>query len=332
MADKFLVTGGGGFLGRALCLHLRSQGQAVISVSRGRYPELEAAGVQTVSADISSPPENYLAAFEGVSAVFHTAARVDMWGAFDDFYRTNVIGTGNIIEACKSRGVPRLIYTSSPSVIAGEHDLCGVDESVPYPSRYKAFYPQTKAMAERAVIEAGGQGGLSTIVLRPHLIFGPGDTNLVPTILKKADAGKLLRIGTGTNLSDFCFIEDCVHAHVCAESALAANPALSGKKYFISQGDPMPLWGFVDEILNRTNRPVLSRSIPAWLARGLAGGLEGLRRFGVGPAEPVLTSFLVSEMSTSHYFDISAARRDLHFRPRYSMAQALDKTFSFRTS
>ena len=327
MADKFLVTGGGGFLGRALCLRLRSLGQSVISLSRGDYPELEAAGVETVKADIGSSPESYASAFAGVSAVFHTAARVDMWGPYEEFYRTNVTGTGNIIAACKQHRVSRLIYTSSPSVVAGEHDLCGVDESVPYPSKYTAFYPETKAMAERAVIEAGTSGDLATIVLRPHLIFGPGDTNLVPAILEKADAGKLMQIGTGINLSDFCFIEDCVQAHLCAEQALRVNSTLSGRRYFISQGEPMFLWGFVAEVLRRSGRPMLSRSMPAWIARGLAAVAEGLGRFGIGPAEPILTRFLVSEMSTSHYFNISAARRDLSYCPRYSMSEALDITF-----
>ena len=316
---KYLVTGGGGFVGKALCRNLRSMGLSVVSLSRGKYPELEALGVEAFKVDLSEPSDKWQGLFEGVDGVFHTAAKVDMWGRYDDFVAANIVGTKNVITACRANKVPSLVFTSSPSVIADGTDLLGIDESYPYPPTYTAHYPRTKAEAERFVRANDGIGALRTVALRPHLIFGPGDTNLVPTIVERAKAGRLLRVGEGTNLIDLTHIDDCVRAHILAMEALERDPEkVGGKAYFISQGTPVNMWEWIDQVLNEHGLPKIQRAISKKRAESIASVCEWiaklLGRIGI-IWEPLLTRFLVCEMSTSHYFNIKRAAEDFGFRP-----------------
>lgn len=325
--DKIaVVTGGGGFLGRALCLQLIASGFCVRAIQRGEYPELAARGIVCFREDLAKPSNAFASIFDGVHVVFHVAAKVDMWGPYEDFYRVNVTGTQNVLNAAQSAGVPFFVYTSSPSVIASGVDLRGVDETVPYPQSYSANYPKTKSIAERAVLDASGDG-ICTCALRPHLIWGPGDTNLIPTVLERAKAGRLVQVGAGENKVDLTYIDDCVAAHLCALTALEQKPdQAGGKSYFISQGDPVGLWQWINEILERHNMPPVKRKIPVRLAHTLAALFELVARLRPG-TEPLFTRFLVEEMATDHYFDISRARELLGFIPRYSVAEALERAF-----
>ena len=266
------------------------------------------------------------AAVRGVDCVFHTAAHVKMWGPREAFVRGNITATSNVLSACHAAGVARLVFTSSPSVVATDHDLRGVDESQPYPLRYTAFYPQTKATAERAVLEAHGPA-LRTVALRPHLIFGPGDTNLVPTILARARAGRLVQVGDGRNLVDLTFIDDCVSAHLLAATALERDPAVGGRAYFISQGSPVPLWEWIGRVLDLHGVAPVRRRIPATLARLLATTAEAAWWTCRLRSDPPLTRFLADEMSTDHYFDIGAARRLLGYEPSCTVWEATERTF-----
>jgi nucleoside-diphosphate-sugar epimerase len=216
-------------------------------------------------------------------------------------------------------------------VIHTGRDLHGVDESVAYPAHFHAYYPETKAQAERDVLAASGKDGLCTVALRPHLIWGPNDTNLIPTIVGRARAGKLTRIGSGRNKVDLTFIDDCVQAHLAAMRTLEEEPArAAGKAYFISQGEPVEMWPWIDRVLAAEGLPPVSRSIPVRFASLLALLFEGaaklLQLVGV-QSKPLLTRFLVSEMATSHYFNISAAQRDLGYSPLLTIEQAMVKTF-----
>jgi len=324
---KYVVTGGGGFLGKAICFKLRDQGHEVVSISRNRYPELENRGITCVKANIFENKEVLLGAVRGAEAVFHVAAMVEMWGRYEEFFRVNVIGTRNVIDACKESGVKKLIYTSSPSVVADGTDLCGIDESYPYPKRYEAHYPATKAIAEREVLSQNSDD-LYTVSLRPHLIWGPGDTNLVPQILERGRAGKLVRIGKGDNMVDLSYVEDCVGAHLCALSALDRNPRARGKAFFISQGEPVSLWSWIDEVLVRSNVDPIRKSLSFGVAHGLATVLEFVAKIRPGSHEPLFTKFLVTEMATSHYFNIGAAKKELGYEPQFSIPEAMDLMFN----
>jgi len=252
-----------------------------------------------------------------------------MWGRYEDFFAANVLATRHVITVCRREGIRRLIFTSSPSVIADGSDLCGVDESYPYPVHYEAFYPETKAIAEREVLAATD---LWTVALRPHLIWGPGDTNLLPTIVERARAGRLIQIGDGSNRVDITYIDDCVSAHVCALEALERDPLCRGRAYFISQGEPVELWRWVNEVLAANGLPPVSRRISRRVATGIASVAEFVARLRGGGKEPFLTRFLVGEMSTSHYFDISAAQRLLGYTPHFSVAAGMAETFGVRAA
>lgn len=327
---KCLVTGGGGFLGKALCLKLISEGNTVTSLSRGKYPELVDAGITCIQADITGSLHELKELFEEIEVVFHVAAKVDMWGRYDDFFSANVIGTRNVLAAARLAGVKAFVYTSSPSVVADGSDLKNVDESYPYPKKAEAYYPATKAIAEKEVLEEHQEhnDGFRTLSLRPHLIFGPGDTSLTRTILERAEKGKLVQIGAGENKVDFTFIDDCVQAHICAAKALLENPGAGGHAYFISQGEPMLFWEWVSEILKRNGLPPLSRKVPRALAMKIAFLMEWCVRLLPFNLKPQFTRFLVSELTTDHYFNIEKAKTLIGYKPQYSMREALDLTFA----
>jgi nucleoside-diphosphate-sugar epimerase len=316
---RVLVTGGGGFLGWAVVQKLLEKGALVRSLSRRSYPLLAAAGVDQVKSDIGDP-EAVAAACRGVDTVFHVAAKTGIWGRASDFHRTNVVGTRNVIAACRAASAETLIYTSSPSVVFDGKDMEGADESVPYPDRYPAPYPQTKALAEREVVMAT-KTGLKTIVLRPHLIWGPGDNHLVPRIIGRAR--HLRRVGDGRNRVDTVYIDNAADAHVLAAERLEMRPELSGRIYFISQGEPMPLWEMIDAILEAAGLPPVRKSISLRTARRLGAVMEMLYRFLRLENEPPMTRFVAEELATSHWFDIGAARRDLGYRPVVSTTEGL---------
>jgi nucleoside-diphosphate-sugar epimerase len=326
---RAVVTGGGGFVGGSLCRRLLDQGHEVVAVVRRPHPTLAAAGIRTVLQDLAADdaPAALATAFAAADCVFHTAAHVKMWGPREAFVRGNIGATRAVIAACRAAGVGRLVFTSSPSVVATDHDLRGVDESQPYPSRYRAFYPETKAAAEREVLAAHGPV-LRTVSLRPHLIFGPGDTNLVPTVLKRARAGRLIQVGDGRNLVDLTFIDDCVAAHLLAAAALEARPGAGGRAYFISQGTPVPLWDWIGRVLALHDVPPIRRRVSAATAGLLATAAEAAWRMLRLASDPPLTRFLVEEMATDHYFDISAARRELGFAPSCDVWEATERSFS----
>ncbi|HSM68594.1 MAG TPA: NAD-dependent epimerase/dehydratase family protein, partial [Xanthomonadales bacterium] len=175
---NILVTGGGGFLGSAICRQLLARGEQVIAYQRRPAPQLEAQGARVVQGDLLD--RTLLAhSVAGCDAVIHTAGKAGVWGAYEQYYQANVVGTDHVISACRENGVPWLVHTSSPSVVHGGGDIEGGDESLPYPARFTAPYPETKALGEQLVMAASGVR-LATVSLRPHLIWGPGDPHLLP--------------------------------------------------------------------------------------------------------------------------------------------------------
>lgn len=322
MAERALVTGGGGFLGRHIVLQLLARGDRVRVLGRHRYPALEARGVECVTAAIDDA-EAVRAACRGVDVVFHAAAIAGVWGDPALFQRTNVVGTEAVIAACRAERVGRLVHTSSPSVVSSldavDHD--GPDESLPIPTRFAGEYPRTKAAAEALVLAAHGPD-LHTVALRPHLIIGPGDPHLVPRVIQGALAGRLAVVGEGTNRVDLTWVENAARAHLQAASAMAGGRA-GGRAYFISNGEPVELWTWVKAFLAALELPPLTRQVPLKKALRAAGALETTWRLLGLAGEPPLTRFAAVQMATSHWFDISAARRDLGYDPeRVPMAEA----------
>ena len=318
---KALVTGGGGFLGKSIVRLLRNQGVAVRSFSRQEYPALAALGVEQQQGQLSDP-DAVTAAAKGCDLVYHVAAKAGVWGSCAEYYRTNVVGTENIIRACRVQQVPRLVYTSSPSVVFDGSDMEGVDESVPYPARYHSFYPQTKAQAEQLVL-AANDAGLATVALRPHLIWGPEDNHLVPRILERGKKGALRKLGRRPCLVDTIYIDNAAEAHLQAAEHLAAGSAVAGKAYFLSNGEPLPLWEMINRILAAGDLPPVTASMPPALAYAIGAVLEKVYALCKIEGEPRMTRFVARELSTAHWFDLSAAKRDFGYRPQVTVAEGL---------
>jgi len=318
---KALVTGGGGFLGLAIVRMLLERGDRVVSFSRGEHPELAPLSVEQVRGDLADR-EALLKAARGCDIVFHVAARAGIWGSLGEFMQANVDGTRHVIDACRAHGITRLVYTSSPSVVFDGADVEGGDESLPYPARFEAFYPRTKMLAELLVLEANSPG-LATVSLRPHLIWGPGDNHLVPRILAMARAGRLRRIGKRDCLVDTVYVDNAARAHLNAADRLGRGSSAAGRAYFISNGEPVPLWEMVNRILAAADLPPVTATVSPQLAYVAGIVCEGLWKTLRLAGEPPMTRFVARELATAHWFDISAARRDLGYVPEISIEEGL---------
>ncbi len=317
MADNspVFITGASGFIGGKIAERLLREGRKVRVLARRPLPVLEKLGAVIIPGDLENPAALRLGC-EGVATVFHVAGRVGVWGPADDFIRINVEGTRNLIAACRAAGLRRLVYTSSPSVVYHGKNLAGVDESAPLCTAAPCAYPTSKAAAER-LVTAANSPELTTVSLRPHLVWGPGDKNVVPRVLALAKKGRLKIIGSGRNKVDVTHITNVVEAHLLAEKAEAA--IAGGKAYFITNGEPVVLWDWINQLLRGSGSPEITKHISLGAAYAAGSVLEALWRVLPLKGEPPMTRFVAKEMATDHWFDISAARRDLGYSPKVTM-------------
>jgi nucleoside-diphosphate-sugar epimerase len=307
---------------------LLSRGRQVAISGRTPAPDLEKRGVRFIRAPLEDA-ESVAAACKGMEAVFHVAAKVGVWGRHADFFRANVLGTRAVIAGCRGHGVRRLIHTSTPSVVYNGRDLAGADESLPLTTSCPSPYPLTKAAAEAEVLAAHGQE-LAAVALRPHLIWGPGDPHLVPRLLARARAGRLRIVGDGTNRVDMVHVENAADAHMAAESALArADSPAGGRAYFITNGEPVVLWEWINGLLAALGEPPVTRRISLGAASAIGRACELAWSLLPVGAEPPMTRFIASELARDHWFDISAARRDLGYTPRVSMREGTSGLVDF---
>ncbi|MEE8321121.1 MAG: NAD-dependent epimerase/dehydratase family protein [Gammaproteobacteria bacterium] len=320
---KALVTGGGGFLGGAIVRALLERGGTVRTFQRGDYPVLNALGVEVCRGDLVDKDMIGKAA-EGCDIVFHVAAKAGVWGDFDDYYRCNVSGTRNVIDACLKNGVSRLIYTSTPSVVFKGDDEENIDATIPYPSRFFNAYQETKALAERSVLKAN-RASLATVALRPHLIWGPGDPHLVPRIVERARRGKLRMVGERTNLVDSTYIDNAALAHILAVDHLQPGSACAGKAYFISNGEPIAMAELINRILAAAHLPPVSKTVSPSVAYAAGTLLENIYKLLRIKKEPLMTRFVARQLASAHWFDLSAAKRDLGYEPVVSIDEGMQR-------
>ena len=319
---RVLVTGGGGFLGRYIVEQLTARGDQVRVFSRHRYAELDALGVESHTGDLQDQAA-VAAACEGIETVFHAAALPGIWGPWRLFHGINTLGTQHVIDGCRRHGVGRLVFTSSPSVVYDGHDHLGTDESLPYSTKFLCHYPRSKALAEQAVLAANGQDGLATCALRPHLIWGPRDTQLIPRLIERAKRGQLRRVGDGKNLISMVYVENAARAHLQAADALSVTSQVAGQAYFINEPEPVNLWDWINTLLGRAGLPPITKSISAGTASTIGTVLEGVHSlFGIA-SEPRMTRFLASQLSRSHWYRVDKARRDFGFEPLVSVEEGL---------
>jgi len=340
-----LVTGGTGFLGSHLVDRLLESGRIVTVVSRSLQPRLEARGIRVVVGPLHDPAV-CAAAVEDAETVFHVAARVGVWGRYEDFSRDNVVSTETLLAAAQHAQVARFVHTSTPSVVYNGQDLAGANESLPLTTDCPSPYPLTKAQAEAKVL-AASRDDFQTIALRPHLIWGVGDPHLVPRILARARGGKLRIVGSGQNRVDMVHITNATQAHLDAESTLA-NPEIhchlvsdngsynvvgkdiknsgnrnlgpTGRAYFITNDEPVNLWDWINELLVALDEPPLTKSISLKAASRIGHICETLWKVLPLMGEPPMTRFIAAELAKDHWFDITAAKRDLGYQPAVTMS------------
>ncbi|MGF1448705.1 MAG: NAD-dependent epimerase/dehydratase family protein [Opitutales bacterium] len=326
-----LVTGGNGFLGGRIVDRLLERGYRVRSFQRSLAPSLAAKGVEVHAGDLADL-DSVLAACEGMEAVFHVAAKAGVWGPRADYLAANLTGTENVVRACQQQGVRGLIHTSTPSVVFSGESFEGADESLPYGTNFLCHYAETKAAAEKSALQAHAPGQLAVCALRPHLIYGPGDPQLLPRVLTRARAGRLRRVGEGTNRVDITHVANATHAHLCAFDALENNGPAGGQAYFISDGQPVVLWAWIDQVLERCGLPRIQKSMTMAKAYKAGQAMEWLWRNLPLSGEPPMTRFVAVELAKSHWYSIAAARRDLGYAPVLAPDPALAETIAWLKS
>jgi len=320
---KVLVTGGAGFLGQALCRALLARGCQVSSFQRSHSPVLASLGVAQHRGDLADAGA-VAAAVAGVDAVLHNAAKAGAWGSHDSYFQANVVGTRNVIAACRAHGVRKLVYTSTPSVThRATHPVEGLGaHEVPYGEDLQAPYAATKAVAEREALAANGPA-LAVVALRPRLIWGPGDPQILPRLVQRAHAGRLRLVGDGGNRVDTTYIDNAAQAHLDALDHLAPGAACAGKAYFISNGEPLPIREVINRLLQAAGAPPVTRSISFKAAYRIGAVCERLWPLLRLRSEPPMTRFLAEQLATAHWYSMEPARRDFGYVPQVSFDEGL---------
>lgn len=315
---KVLVTGGGGFLGRRIVELLVERGDDVTFLARGRYPEVEALGARGLQVDLCDAAA-VAAAVHGQDAIVHVAAKAGFYGPVEEYRRINVDGTRNLLDAAEQHDVRKLVYTSTPSVVGYAHDHENAGQDTPYAEEHWSPYPATKADAEQMVLAANSEH-IATVALRPHLIFGPRDNNLMPRVVQRAKTGKLPIIGDGQNVVDMTYVDNAAWAHLDALDALVDHTAPhAGKAYFISNDEPVELWPWLNGFFADLGVPPAKRRVSLKLASMLGNAMEFAWNTLPLKGEPRMTKFLAAGLAQSHWYDMGPAKRDFGYHARVSM-------------
>lgn len=320
---KALITGGGGFVGRAIVRMLLEKGVECWVIGRSHYPDLKEKGVKCLRGDIAdrSVLQN---CHEHFDVVFHTAALAGIWGEWSLYYATNVLGTENIIQFCHGKNVKALVYTSTPSVVFAGEDIFGGDETLPYADKYLCNYAQSKMIAEKTVLQVDQQK-IRTCAIRPHLIWGPGDPHLIPRLIERGRKKQLKIVGDGSNLVDLTYIDNVAHAHILAADNLLTNGSASGKPYFIGQEEPVNMWKWINELFKELGVPQVNRKVSLQKAMAAGRFLEKMYTLFSPLKEPKMTRFLALQLATSHYFSHKNATNDFNYKPIISLEEGMER-------
>ncbi len=321
---KILVTGATGFLGYHIAKDLLEEGHEVVNFSRSETDEVKELGIETRRGNLTIASD-VAGALEGIEAVFHVAGKVGMWGRKKDFEDINILGTRNIVDQVRKAGIKYLIYTSTPSVVFGKEEICDGDESLPYPNVFLNDYARTKSIAEAYVLNAN-DSTLFTTSIRPHLIYGQRDQNIIPTLVARAKSGRLKIIGTGENIVDINYVENASLAHIKAFNELRTGAKNSGKAYFIGQERPVKLWDFINDILEAKGVNPLRKKVSLRMVYIIGAIFEAFYRLlGKFDGQPPMTRFVALQMGTSHYFKHNAAKNDFGHSPVITIEESLHK-------
>ncbi len=322
---QILLTGATGFLGRAIAAVLVERGHEVRALVRAENRELATLGVRQQRGLVSTF-EDVCVAAEGCEAIVHAAGCSDPLASVEEFHEANVRSTDCVLGACELVGVPRLLLTSCANAVIGHADLAGVDERQAYPPRWPSAYGHTKALAEQRVLAANGER-LATCVLRPHLLWGTGEARILPALIDLARRGKLRLFGEPDRKIDPCHVDNAAHAHGLALDKLEPGSPVAGKVYFIGQGEPMSIEGFLNALLRAGGFPPEKRRLASLTAHALATAA----RAGADSTSPLINPYLLELFSHASWFSLNAAKRDLGYAPRLSTAEGMSRLFTALT-
>lgn len=316
---KVLVTGASGFLGQATAAAVRDAGHEVRTFQRrpsGVPGVQDVAGTMTDDAAIAR-------AVDGVEAVVHLAAKVSLAGDPADFARVNVDGTRSLLRAARAAGVARFVFVSSPSVAHTGSSLVGADAGPAEPSRARGDYARTKAGAELLALDADAPD-FAVVAVRPHLVWGPGDTQLVGRIVERARAGRLPLLDSGAALIDTLYVDNAATAMVAALERVT-DDGVHGNAYVVTNGEPRPVAHLLAGICTASGVRPPQWHVPAAVARAAGSVVEAVWRVRPGEDEPPMTRFLAEQLSTAHWFDQRRTRQDLRWTPSVSIDEGLGR-------
>ena len=312
------VTGGSGFIGRALLGRLAREGWSVRALARSdaSAAAVQALGAEPVRGDLADVAAMRAGA-DGADVAFHLAAKLGDSGPWEEFQRGTVEGTDNALAACREAGVPRFVHTGTEAALMDGQPLRGADETWPLKPDSPAFYPRSKARAEQAVLAANGDG-FETVALRPRFVWGAGDTTLLPALSDMVRKGRFAWIGGGRHLTSTTHVDNTVEGLM-----LAAEQGRPGEAYFVTDGEPVEFRAFLTRMLGTQGLTMPGRSIPLGVARPLSAASETAWRRLPLPGEPPVTRFAVWASGLECTIDDSKARRELGYVPVVSMDEGL---------
>lgn len=314
---KVLVTGGTSLLARRTAEALAARGDEVVCMQRHSAP-IDVAQVLGDVRDADAVDR----AIAGCDAVVHAAAKVGVVGGWEEYRSINVDGTANVVAAARRAGVQRFVHVSTPSVAHAGDSIVGEGAAPPVIGRRRAWYPESKAIAEQATVAAASTE-LPIVVIRPHLVWGPGDTQLVGRIVERARVGRLALVGDGAALVDTTYIDNAASALVTALDAVGPTAACNGRAYVIANGEPRPIRELIAGICRAAGVDVTPRRVPRRLAIAGGGAVEAVWRLRRTDEEPPLTRFLAEQLGTAHWFDPRPARDDLGWSPTVTIDEGL---------
>ncbi|MEE4240530.1 MAG: NAD-dependent epimerase/dehydratase family protein [Desulfopila sp.] len=325
--NRVIITGGGGFVGRAILRLLCQQGFDCAVIGRGKYSDLEQQGVKCFRGDIGDR-DFVIQHLAGYDTVFHVAAKAGIWGNIQEFWKANVEGTKNVIDGCLVNSIPVLVYTSTPSVVFAGNDIINGNETLPYPEKYLCNYAKTKAEAEKLVL-AVDQSSLKTCAIRPHLVWGPGDPHFIPRLLERGRKNDLKIVGDGHNKVDITYIDNVAQAHMLAAKNLFSTFTAAGNAYFIGQERPVKVWEWINAVFEGVGISPVTQKISLSAARTVGFALESFHRVFLPAREPKMTRFLAEQLARSHYFTHQRAQQDFGYSPQITIEDGMEKLISW---
>lgn len=331
---RSLISGGCGFVGRHLVIALLERGDDVTVLDMAPEPPDPRVSYHRIDISDAKAVSELLERLNredgAIDVIYHNASLVHTRrNQIERVWAVNLGGTENLLDAGRTNGVPKFVYVSSASVVYEGEDIEGGTEAMPYASVSQAPYADSKIAAEKLVLAQDGQGGMHTCAIRPHVVFGPHDNRLLPTILARAKAGKLkLAVGRGDWLSDFTYVDNLVDALLLADDNLGEGGAANGQAYFVTNGEPGKFFDFVGQVLDQLELPPIKGFVPYWIAYSVAAVKESIdtMRGGDLSADQGVSRFAIKYLCTHHYFSIDKARKDLGYVPRVNVAQGIERT------